>query len=278
MLLSTVCRYEHFQSEWYRHWGGMLPLAHYGIDPAPNTTHPHRKAWEWCAMTQALSERGMLSCGRNGCGFGVGQEPLASLFASLGTNILATDLPASPEAAAWANTEQHAGSLDGIFRPEILDRSTFDRRVRFGPLDMRRLDLPWAEHTGFDFLWSACSIPHLGSLDAGITFIAESTRLLRPGGWAVHTTEFNVSSDTNTVEAGDSVLYRERDIRALDRRLRAIGCGLSRCDFYAGDALEDLDFDAPPYGLTERQHVKLLLSGFVCTSMLLIVRRGTITV
>jgi SAM-dependent methyltransferase len=275
MLRSIVCRYEHFQSDWYRRWAVKLPLAHYGIDPSTDPKRPHRKAWEWCAIAQGLSERGMLEAGRKGCGFAVGREPLAPLFASLGADILATDLAPSSEATPWADTGQHAASLEAIYRPEILDRESFHSRVRFRPADMRRLDL-WGEERNFDFLWSACSIEHLGSLDAGMTFVAESARLLRPGGWAAHTTEFNVSSDSDTVETGDSVLYRERDIRALDRRLRAIGCGLCRCDFFAGDAPEDLDFDLPPYGLAERQHVKLLLSGFVCTSMLLIVRRGNV--
>jgi SAM-dependent methyltransferase len=273
MLASIVCRYEHYLSDWYRRWAAKLPLTHYGIDPSIVPKRPHRKAWEWCAIAQALSEREMLEPGRKGCGFAVGREPLAALFASLGPDILATDLPPSSEATPWANTGQHAASLKAIYRPEILDPQTFDSRVRFHSVDMRKLDLLPEDH-GFDFLWSACSIEHLGSLGAGMTFVAESARLLRPGGWAVHTTEFNVSSDSDTVESGDSVLYRERDIRALDRRLRAVGCGLCRCDFFAGDAPEDLDFDLPPYGLAERQHVKLLVSGFVCTSMLLIVRKG----
>ena len=45
----------------------------------------------------------------------------------------------------------------------------------------------------------------------------DSLRFLRPGGIAIHTTEFNVSSNDNTVADGDTVIYRKRDIEDLAR-------------------------------------------------------------
>ncbi len=272
MLNSMVCRYEDFQTGWYRDQAVKLPLAHYGIDPAGHPSRPHRKAWEWCAITQALEERGMLQSGRTGCGFAVGTEPLPSSFASRGVNILATDQAQTHEAEAWRSTNQHAASLDALFRPELIDRSSFEKVVRFRPADMRDLGLPW--HERFNFIWSSCSIEHLGTLDAGLAFVEQAMNLVLPGGWAVHTTEFNVTSDDDTLATGDSLIYRRRDIEDLDRRLRRKMCGLSRCDFYAGDHPYDLDFDVLPYGGPDRQHVKLLLGGHVTTSMLLIVRKG----
>ena len=77
--------------------------------------------------------------------------------------------------------------------------------------------------------------------------------------------------------AEDQAFLPKREVLSLeelDRRLRRIGCGLSRCDFYAGDHPFDLDYDVPPYGGLGRQHIKLLLGGHVTTSMLLIARRG----
>lgn len=272
MLTSMVCRYEHFLTEWYAEWAALLPLSHYGLDPAPLPRRPHRKAWEWCAITQALHERGMLRPGRTGCGFAVGTEPLPSAFAARGVDILATDQAATDEAAAWNETGQHAASLDVLHRPELIGRGEFDRRVRFRPADMRELGLPWGER--FDFLWSSCSIEHLGSLPAGLEFVEQSTRLLKPGGWAVHTTEYNVASNDATLDQGGSLIYRRRDIEELDRTLRRLGCGLSRCDFYAGDHVFDLDYDLPPYGRPDRQHIKLMLGGHITTSMLLIVHKG----
>jgi hypothetical protein len=86
--------------------------------------------------------------------------------------------------------------------------------VNFRPVDMRDLRLPWDET--FDFLWSSCSLEHLGSLEAGMDFVKQSTDLLKPGGVAVYTTEFNVSSNDETLTSGPLVVYRKRDVEKLD--------------------------------------------------------------
>lgn len=115
---------------------------------------------------------------------------------------------------------------------------------------------------------------HLGTLEAGTEFVINSMELVKPGGYAIHTTEFNVSSNSDTINSGVNVLYRQCDLEDLDRKLRAKSCGVSRFDFFAGDDLEDIEFDYPPYFTHGRQHVKLLLDGHVTTSIVLIVRKG----
>jgi len=97
-----------------------LPLAHYGIDPTKRPQRPHRKAWEWCSISQALEERGMLEPQRTGCGFAVGMEPLPSAFAARDVAILATDQAVTAEAEAWRTTAQHAASLDALYRSELI--------------------------------------------------------------------------------------------------------------------------------------------------------------
>jgi hypothetical protein len=68
------------------------------------------------------------------------------------------------------------------------------------------------EHGAYDFLWSSCALEHLGSLDAGLDFVVNAMDLLKPGGTAIHTTEFNLSSDDETLTSGPCVIYRRRDI------------------------------------------------------------------
>ena len=271
MLGSEVCRREHFDSDWYAKFADKLPLGVYGIEAGASPRRPHRKAWEWCAILQALEERDMLRPGRSGAGFAVGREPLPAAMAACGVSVLATDQAATQDAAAWSATSQHADSLEAIFRPELIDRAQFEAHVRFRPADMRNLNLPWGET--FDFIWSSCSIEHLGGLQQGIDFVLSSTDLLKPGGVAVHTTEYNVSSNMETITTGDSVIYRKQDIEALDGALRLKRCGLSRCDFFAGDHADDLNYDMAPYGLAEHQHIKLMLGAHVTTSMVLIVNK-----
>jgi SAM-dependent methyltransferase len=269
MLISSVCRYEDFASDWYGSWARELKLH----DGAAATGQLfQRKDWEWCAIARALEERGMLVAGKSGCGFAVGTEPLACAFAARGVHILATDQPMAPGESAWAANNEHAASLDALYHPTLIDQAVFQECVRFRPVDMRSLNTPW-EQT-FDFIWSSCSLEHLGTLEAGMSYVLEAMRLLKPGGIAVHTTEYNVSSNQETIEEGGNVIYRQQDLERLAGRLRRIACGLSRLDLYAGDGGPDMDFDYPPYFTHGRHHIKLLLGDYVATSILLIIRKG----
>lgn len=126
----------------------------------------------------------------------------------------------------------------------------------------------------YDFLWSSCAFEHLGTLDGGLDFVVSAMRLLKPGGIAVHTTEFNVSSNNDTLAEGPDCLYRRRDFENLDYRLRRIGCGLDPIDYFAGTDPNDLRFDRAPFFQRGNVHIKLEIGGFVCTSILLAARKG----
>ena len=96
---------------------------------------------------------------------------------------------------------------------------------------------------------------------------------LKVGGVAVHTTEFNASSNEDTVSEGPTVLYRHRDMVELVERLRERGHQVE--DFVIGPTAHHLDFhvDVPPYH-QNLVHLKLLLEGHVATSVGLVIRRG----
>lgn len=226
----------------------------------------HRKQWEWCYAIQAVTERGFLVAGARGLGFGVGTEPLGSYFAARGPSILGTDQPAGSGAADWAEHEQHAAGLDAIHHAELCPRDVFEERVAFRAVDM--LDVP-SDLTGFDFTWSSCALEHLGTLDAGWTFVERSLACLRPGGLAVHTLELNVSSDADTIEAGPTVLYRRRDVRDFARRLRGRGHRI-RTTFFLGRDPSDHHVDLPPFG---DPHLKVNIGGYVATSYGLIITK-----
>lgn len=267
MLTSSVCRRAHFEEGWLDRWSRALGYP----DPLDRPDWSHRKVWEWCAIAQALAERGMLRPGRLGLGFAVGTEPLPAAFAARGAVVLATDLALADSHEGWTTTGQHAASKDALWYPDLLDRAGFERRVVFADADMRTLEglLPiW------DFAWSSCALEHLGTLEAGLDFVVASARLLRPGGVAAHTTEFNVSSGEETIEAGPFVLYRRRDVERLAERLRSEGCRLEAPALHPGDHPDDLEPDEPPYFGGRRKHIKLRVEGHVATSMLLLVRKA----
>ena len=236
--------------------------------------HPcdwHRKLWEWVFIVHHLIEAGVVGPGSRGLVFGVGTERLPALFASLGAAIVATDAPGDVGAAqGWIETGQHVGSLDRIRYPEIVDGAVFDANVSYATCDMRDIS---PELTGFDFNWSSCCFEHLGDLGAGMDFVVNAVeKTLRPGGIAVHTTEFNLSSNDQTVAEGATVIYRQRDIEELIARLRDRGHSVK--EFLVAPASHHWDFhvDTPPY--TSKVHLKLLLERYVTTSAGIVVQRG----
>jgi hypothetical protein len=268
MLRSQICRLDSLTSLPLRYWSDQIrPIWDPdGTDPRPMIVH--RKMWEWLFICQALAERDMLRPGRTGVGFGVGVEPLVALFAARGCRILATDLHAElAQAAGWTDTgQEYSGGLERLNESGLCPRERFEELVTYRHVDMRSLP---AALGPFDFSWSSCAFEHLGSLEAGAEFVLGQMDFVAPGGVAVHTTEYNVSSDDDTVDAGGTVLYRRRDLLDLAGRLTACGYEI-HLDLSEGDAPEDQHIDVPPFTGT---HLKTKLGEFVTTSVALIIEK-----
>ncbi len=138
--------------------------------------------------------------------------------------------------------------------------------MTYRPVDMNSVP---ADLAGFDFAWSSCALEHLGTLGAGMDFVVAQMACLRPGGVAVHTTEYLVSSNDATVEAGGTVFYRRRDIESLVQRLRRAGHDVDM-DYSLGSTPDDVHVDVPPY---TDVHLRTQLAGYVTTSLALIVTK-----
>jgi 2-polyprenyl-3-methyl-5-hydroxy-6-metoxy-1,4-benzoquinol methylase len=265
VLNSIACQYSQFSTDWYAKWCKVMHF-HTEVNNLPAS---YRKMWEFAAIIQALDERGMLAPGKRGLGFAIGTEPLSAVFAKLGATITATDLP-SVEENHWTSTGQHA--TGAIHDDRIIDLAEFQRLVTFQPADMTKLEaLPTGE---YDFLWSSCAMEHLGTLDAGLDFVRGAMRMLKPGGVAVHTTEYNCSSNDTTMAEGWNVIYRRQDLERLGDSLRDMRCGLEPLDFNCGTHPLDLDYDEEPYFKGKARHIKLKIGGYVSTSFLLIVQKA----
>ncbi|WP_230941679.1 hypothetical protein [Burkholderia multivorans] len=231
----------------------------------------HRKLWEWVFVVHHLLESGKVKPGARGLVFGVGSERLPALFAKLGAQIVATDAPEDiGESKGWKATGQHSATLSQIRYEDIVDGSVFDERVSYETCDMNHIP----DHLrDFDFNWSSCCFEHLGNLEAGKQFVINAVeKCLRVGGVAVHTTEFNLTSDDDTLESGQTVLYRRRDLLDLVGRLRSRGHDVR--PFVVAPDSHPLDFhvDAPPY--KSIPHLKLAYEKYVVTSAGLVVTRG----
>lgn len=229
----------------------------------------HRKQWEFVFILRALEYYGALRAGSRGLGFGVGIEPLSSIFAAAGCQVVATDLAADDDRAqVWNDTDQLGSNLRQIHNPRLCDEASFFERVSYRAVDMNAIP---SDLVDFDFTWSSCAYEHLGSIEAGLTFFENSLKCLSPGGIAVHTTELNLSSNSSTLEKGGTVIFRRRDFEALAERLIAQGHEVIPITFDSGDTDLDRFIDLPPY--SSDTHLKLQLLRWVATSFGMIVRK-----
>ncbi|SEH26279.1 hypothetical protein [Selenomonas sp. KH1T6] len=135
-----------------------------------DTNHHIRKTWELTYIVEAIAKAGELRAGKRGLGFAVGEERLPSYFASLGIDVLASDLPVDDERALeWASSGQHAGGrLDKLWRHDLCSFELFKKHVRYRDIDMNHI--PNDEHD-YDFCWSTCAIEHVGNLALSLDFV-----------------------------------------------------------------------------------------------------------
>lgn len=262
--ISRLCRQEDFETDWYRQMCREL-----GIPP----DHYERKNWEYYFVARGLQEEGLLEASRMGLGFGVGKEKLIPYFAKRGCAVLATDLePDNAAKKAWVDTNQHSDSVKDVFLPGICDYETFSRQVQFAYVDMNRIP-EQLQREEFDFTWSCCAFEHVGSIEQGKQFILNQMKCLKPGGVALHTTEFNLSSDELTVSSGPTVIFRKCDIEELAEALRKEGHEIT-VSYDAGTGELDRYVDIPPYmSAPDKRHLRLLLWKYITTSIGLFIRK-----
>ncbi|OJY81403.1 MAG: hypothetical protein BGP13_15535 [Sphingobacteriales bacterium 40-81] len=256
---SELCKAKDFYAEWFKRWAGELnePIRF------------HRKQWEFIYVMQALWERECIKEGKKGLVFAVGTEPLPSIFAKYGCDIVATDIfPEEGKSKGWETGNQLCFGLESLNTRNLIDDATLRRHVTYRPVDMNAIP---ADLKGFDFNWSSCSFEHLGSIDKGLNFLENQLKTLKPGGWAVHTTEYNLTANDRTLDSGDTVIFRYRDIEEIVGRLRKKGHFVEEIDYSIGGLPEDFDVDVLPH--LQETHLKLQINEFTVTSIGLIIQK-----
>jgi len=257
-LRSEMCTEYHFYLDMYRYWVHM-------IKEIPRF---HRKQWEFVYIMQSLWERGLLVEGKRGVGFGVGREPLVSYFSSMGNDILATDLDLEKAThAGWTASNQRTKTLEGLNERQICPDELFKQKVTFQDVDMNAIPDNIRE---YDFCWSACCFEHLGSIELGKQFVLNSINTLKPGGWAIHTTELNLTSNTHTIDNSCTVLFRKKDLEDILTTAKKQGHYIEPL-ILNNSCVVDQFVDLPPY--RAEPHLRMQLGEYVTTSVGLIIRK-----
>lgn len=266
MLKSHSLVWSDFQTDWYKRWAKEL---YQDTKHLENYALHANKFWQNAAMVQALWERQAIQEGAKGLGFGVGQERLPALFAKYGVHITATDQDFTTQKAGhWAEHEL-ATSAQSLNRLKICDPKKFKNQVEYMPVDMKKV--PKKLHGKYDFLWSNCALGHLGSIPDGLNFIESSLQCLKPGGWAVHTTELNILSNGETVTGGSTVIFRLKDIQSLSQKLTKQGYIVSPLALVFGPDEKDKRISMrPEFG---NDFSKIQVMGHLATQILLIIHK-----
>ncbi|KAJ3119226.1 hypothetical protein HK098_005671 [Nowakowskiella sp. JEL0407] len=263
-LISKLANHGDWKTEWYQKTAKLL------FDDEKKGPVHHRKRWEIAYIANAVIELGLCGEGKKGMVWAAGKESLISFFAGMGCSILASDMPPDNEGKdAWADTHQFASSKEDLFVSRFVNRTQFDKLVSYRNLDMNFVPIDLRE--AFDFMWSTCSVEHVGTIFLGQRFIVDSLSLLKPGGYAIHTTEFTLSSVASTVDSGITVLWRKPDIEYLVKSLKVLGYEVLPVNFNAGTEPFDKKIDLPPY--SDDQHIKLQIDRHVTTSFGIIIKK-----
>lgn len=142
-----------------------------------------RKVWEHIQVYRGLQQLGLLNETTKALGLGVGQERLIYAFANVCGAVVATDLYNSLN---W--------STASLAVEEVYNQNPFPYqrdRLTVQHMDMTQIEFPDAS---FDVVWSCCSIEHVNSFADLHRVYREIHRVLKPGGIAALTTEYNLSN------------------------------------------------------------------------------------
>lgn len=258
--VSQLCTENQFLTDVYNGW----------CEEIKEPPRLHRKQWEFAYILQGLSRAEMLAKGREGLGFGVGKEPLPAVMVNRGCSLLLSDLDLEmAEDRGWIEFNQYATKVQDLNDRNICVPDLFERHVAFRNIDMNHIPDELMKGD-YDFVWSACALDHLGSIKKGIEFIVNSLKCLKPGGLAVHTTEYNIVSNWDTIDHKATVLFRRRDIVELENLVRKVGCEMTFNPNY-GTGKNDVHYDLPPY--ISAPHLKLMLGNYIATSLGLIIKK-----
>jgi SAM-dependent methyltransferase len=250
----------HFDEPSFREWFALV---------SDGGMEYHRKPWEYAFILERARQGGVLEPGRSAIGFGVGREPIPAVLASRGLDVLATD-QADQNAEHWKQLGEHAVDLQSLSRPAVVDDDTLARQVTFRAMDMND-DV--GDLGSFDLVWSSCAIEHLGSPAAGLGFVLRTADLLKPGGVAVHTTEFELSPKEETADYGHCAVYRGEDLERLARQLVDRGFEIDLNLYVSMATPRDRFVAVVPYPPTDPSHLKLQIFDSVSTSYGLAIKR-----
>jgi SAM-dependent methyltransferase len=144
----------------------------------------HRKTWEHVHIAFVLKQAGCLNPSNRGLSVGAGREPVLYYLAHKVRKITGIDMYEGYYLGGEDEADicRHPAKFAPFVYPE--------ERLELLQMDARHLDFGDAQ---FDFIFSASSIEHFGTVKDIKEAIREMYRVLKPGGGCVITTELKLN-------------------------------------------------------------------------------------
>lgn len=166
----------------------VSPLS--AFDAAMPADHPQRqlprKWWEWDYIAACAEQLELLRPTSTALGLGCGNEPLIFYFANYCQRVIATDLYSSD--TNWR--EARFSTLRAVLASSPIPFP--HEHVDILNADMRNTGV---DDASIDFIWSCSSIEHVHSISDVVQIFSEIDRVLKPGGYAILTTEFAITEN-----------------------------------------------------------------------------------
>ena len=276
-----MCTQREFSSPWY-----LNAMRHIDIYADEHDDHSaqghswdhhwhHRKLWELAYVVHVVTTMQLCKPGKRGFVTAVGKEFLPQLFAKFGCDIVASDLPDGEIASGWDAGGMHASNMKQLYTPGYkgVTWEQFNKRVHYQPENINSLS-DGIQQQRFDFVWSTCSVEHVGSIEKGIAAVLNSVKLLKPGGVAIHTVEFNLWSEEETLLSENESIWRKKDMEKLIAAARKAGYIVPSVSWGAGH----MKFDRVPNGqgrceYSDHNHVKLGCFKEIKTSYAMVIQK-----
>lgn len=163
----------------------------------------HRKDWEKTVVSLLVDHFGLAKDEVACLGLGVGKEVLLFHFTKHCGSVVGIDLYRS---AVWDSA--------ALAADDVYEASPFPyrrERLTIRHMDMRNLKF---EPASFDFVWSISSVEHVGTISEVVQVFREIERVLRPGGHAFITTEWNLLQE-NPRYVHDCIIFDDALVNHL---------------------------------------------------------------
>jgi hypothetical protein len=151
----------------------------------------------------------------------------------------------------------------------IADLKSFRENLVFKNMSMN--EIPIEMNNSYDLVWSTCALGHIGSYQKGLDFIVRSAKLLKPGGWAVHTTELDLSGEQERIDSPNLSFYKLEDIVELTRILEEDGNTVMPLKTNSWLDMSEQFVASEPWG--EKPHLRIKVLGREITSIVIILQR-----